>query len=281
MEKILILTDALNYRPEILDFAAYIAKLGKSKLVGVFIESQDLDTIPTVKTFGGTPYVEEIIMDSDERKKRFDLVNKNIAAFKGGCAQREVTADAHHDIGDPLEKVIDESRYADLVIVDSSLSLDNDDSVPSKFVMDVLAKAECPVLIAPELFEQVDEIVLAYDGSASSVFAIKQLYYQLPKLADKRLVILHINKEKIDKWDKQHDYFREWLNMHFGNVSFLELTGDARDILFEYFMSRREQVNQMLVTGAFGRSFLSRFIKPGAADLVLKAIDIPIFVSHH
>ncbi len=282
MEKILVPANAQNYKPEILDFASYIAKLGKSKLVGVFIENKQLDTFPAIKSFGGTAYVEEIIQDPAEQKELMQRVENNIVAFKEGCAQREVTADAHYDAGDGLANVIAESRYADLLILDPSLSMDKgDDRLPSDFVIDVLSKAECPVLVAPEHFEQIDEVVLAYDGSRSSVFAIKQLYYQLPRLADKRLVILHINKEKIEKWDKQHGQFREWLDMHFANVSFLELTGDARDIMFEYFMARSEQVNQLLVTGAFGRNFLSTFFKPGAAELVLKAVDIPIFVSHH
>lgn len=281
MEKIIVLADAQNYKPEILDFAAYIAKLGKSKLVGIFVENRQLDTVPSIKTFGGTAYVEEVVQDPEEQKRHADLVQKNIAAFNGGCIQREVNAVARYDAGDPLEHVIEESRYADLLIADPSLSLNSDGRVPSKFIMEVLSKAECPVLIAPELFEQVNEIVFAYDGSRSSVFAIKQFYYQLPRLADKRLVILHINKEKIEKWDKQHASFKEWLDMHFSNVSFLELTGEARDILFEYFMARSEQVNQLLVTGAFGRSFLSTFFKPGAAELVLKAVDIPMFISHH
>jgi len=281
MEKILLLADALNYKPENLDFAAYIAKLGKAKLVGVFIENKDLDTVPTIKTFGGAAYVEEITIDADEHKKRADLVQKNIAAFKGGCIQREIMATTHHDVGNPLEQIIEESRYADLIIADPALSLTDDNRVPSKFIMEILSKAECPVLIAPEYFEQIEEIILAYDGSPSSVFAIKQLYYQFPKLSDKRVVVLHINKDKIEDWGKHHTYFKEWLDMHFSNVSFLELTGDAREILFEYFMSRNEQVNQLLVTGAFGRSFLSTFFKPSAAELVLKAVDIPIFISHH
>lgn len=281
MQKILLLIDGLNYKPEILDFAAYVAKLGKSKLVGVFVENRQLDTVPSIKTFGGTAYVEEITIDAEEQKRRMDHIQKNMAAFRGGCIQREVMAVAHHDTGNPLEQIIDESRYADLVIADPAFSFTEEHKVPSKFIIDLLSKAECPVLIAPEYFEQLDEIVLAYDGSRSSAFAIKQLFYQLPKLAEKRVVVLHINKDKIEKWDKQHSYFKEWLDLHFTNVSFLELTGDARDILFDYFMAQNEKQNQLLVTGAFGRNFLSTFFKPSTAELVLKAVDIPIFIAHH
>ena len=41
--------------------------------------------------------------------------------------------------------------------------------------------------------------------------------------------------------------------------------------VFEYFMEHNEDNNKMLVTGAFGRSHLSRFFKPGTTDLVVPA----------
>lgn len=282
MEKILLLANVLNFKAETLDFAAYICKLNKSKLVGVFVENKSLDTVSSIKTIGGTAFVEEITVSLEEQKRLSNLTEKNIATFKGGCIQREVLSVVHHDKGNALEQVIEESRYADLIIVDPSFSFNGDGSVPSKFVIELLGKAECPVLIAPEYYEQIAEIVLAYDGSRSSVFAIKQFYYQMQKLADKRITVLHINKgSSSGKHKGQHDHFKEWLDMHFTNVSFLELEGDARDILFEYFMMHDDRNNKMLVTGAFGRNYLSTFFKPSAADLVLKAVDIPIFITHH
>jgi hypothetical protein len=283
MEKILFLVDALNFKTDSLDFAAYISRLNKSKLVGVFVENQLMDSFPAVKNIGGTVYVEEITADPGEEKQHAELVQKNINAFMSACTQREVLCATHYDKGQPAEKIIEETRYADLLIVDPSFSFEEDGKVPSKFVIELLNKAECPVIVAPEYFEQVDEIVMAYDGSRSSVFAIKQFYYQLPKLAEKRIVVLHINKENVsvDRNDTAHLQFREWLDMHFAKVSFLELKGEARDILFGYFMVHGEQCNQMLVTGSFGRNYLSTFFKPSTAELVLKAVDIPIFISHH
>jgi hypothetical protein len=281
MEKILLLANALDFKVETLDFAAYICKLNKSKLTGVFIEQQSLDTVSSIKTIGGTAFVEEITVSAEEQRNQLNLVEKNIATFKGGCKQKDVLAVVHHDKGNALEQVIEESRYADLIITDPSFSFDGDGKVPSKFVVELLSKAECPVLIAPEYYAQTDEIVLAYDGSRSSVFAIKQFYYQMSKLADKRVTVLHINKDSSPKKHGQHAYFKEWLDMHFANVSFLELSGEARDILFEYFMTHNDHNNKMLVTGAFGRNYLSTFFRPSTAELVLKAVDIPIFITHH
>src|SRR4051812_8975888 len=104
----------------------------------------------------------------------------------------------------------------------------------------------------------LEEVVFAYDCSRSSVFAIKQFYYQLPMLADRRVTVLHINREG-NMNHKEHVNFKEWLDMHFREVTFLRLTREPREVLFEYFMIQNENNNQLLVTGAFGRNFLSTF----------------------
>ena len=145
MEKILVLVDALNFKTETLDFATYISRLSKSKLVGVFVENQVMDTMPAVKNIGGTVYVEEITTDPAVQKHHAELIQKNINAFKSGCTQREALCAAHYDKGRPTEKIIEETRYADLLILDPSFSFEEDGRVPSKFVMELLNKAECLV----------------------------------------------------------------------------------------------------------------------------------------
>ena len=282
MKKILLLLDAESYKAEILDFATAVGKPDNSVIVGIFVEHHHLAAVPSVRALAGQVYVEEIVEDVTEQKNKNKRVQDNIELFKNGCIQRELKALVHHDKGIALENMIGESRYADLLIVDPATTFNGDRKVPSKFVMELLAAAECPVLIAPEYFEEVNEVVFAYDGSKSSAYAIKQFQYQLPHLAHRKITVLHVSEHghTSKSYKKEQGLFKEWLQFNFSNISFLELEGEPRDILFEYFMEQEQRYNKMLVTGAFGRNLLSSFFKPSTADLVLKAIDIPIFVSH-
>lgn len=281
MEKIVLLADALNFNRAPLDTAMYAARIARARLVGVLAEHNILDTVPSLKTIGGTAYVEEITVDEDEQKRRAGIVKKNIAALEEACAAHDVTATARHETGEPLEIAVAESRFADMIVADPSLSFPAEGKVPSKFILDLVAKTECPVLVSPEHFEPIEEVVLAYDGSRSAMFAIKQFCYLLPKLTEKRVVVLHISKDKPDKDSKAHEQLIEWLNLHFSKVSFLELAGDAREVLFEYFMTQNDKRNKLLVAGAYGRGFLSTFFRPSTTDLVMKGTDIPIFITHH
>jgi len=282
MKKILLLIDALNFKTETLNFAAYIASQGASKLVGVFIEPQELQASPTIKSIGGHLYVEEITQSVEERKEEDTLIQKNIHLYKEACLQREVCASIHQYKKDTLKNIVHETRYADLVIVDPALSLTSDKNIPSKLATEILANAECPVLIAPEYFEQIDEVIFAFDGSKGAAFAIKQFYYQLHELADKKITIVHINEGAINgRQAIQKSNFKEWLDMHFANISFLELSGNPSDLLFKYFLENNADNNKLLVMGAFGRSVLSSFFKPSTANLIMKAVDIPIFITHY
>jgi hypothetical protein len=227
--------------------------------------------------------VEEITADPAEQKLHKDMAQKNIALFKDGCALREVSAQVRKYSGHALENIIEETRYADLIIVDPSTTFNNDKTVPSKFVLELLTKSECPVLVAPGYFEQPKEIVFAYDGSKSSMYALKQFYNLLPHLAEKRITVLHVSEsEKHEKRTKrEQQIFNEWLEMKCPDISYVELTGDARSALFTYFFDKEDYFDKILVTGAYGRSILSSFFKPSTADLLLKAIDIPMFITHH
>src|SRR5262249_42253206 len=148
-----------------------------------------------------------------------------------------------------------------------------------KAFTELLSKSECPVLVAPETYSPVDEVVFAFDGSASASFAIRQFHYLLPSFGHKTLHVLQVGTSDNDGKGENND-FPEWLNMHYPKHTFVNLTGDAREMLFEYFMANNGNNNKMLVAGSFGRSLLSLFFRPSTAQLVLKAVDVPVFIAH-
>lgn len=280
MEKILLIIDAQNFKPQTLDFVAGVS--GQSKVVGVLLFNDMLKAIPYIRSVGGQVFVEEITLTDDEIKQRENTIAQCSALFKTECAKRSINAIVHNDNGDPLKQILKESRYADLIIADPTISFSSTDSFPTNFIKELLAGAECPVLIAPESFTQTEEIVFAYDGSKSSMAAIKQFYIHMPKFAAEKVIILNIKDpgSSLEEDATGKALFEEWLKMKFSKYSFVTISGDVRDELFTYFMDREGGNNSLLVIGAFGRGWLSTFFKPSASELVLKAVDIPVFISH-
>ncbi len=278
MEKILLAIDAVNLNMPALDFAGYIGRLTNSKITGVFLENLVADEKPVLKKAYGTRYVDWDIDESSPRyQDKRQLIEKNISFFKEACEKRSVKCNIHRDRGTPAHEIIAESRYADLIITDASTSFNKRyEGMPTEFVKDVLKETECPVIIAPENFDGIDEIIFAYDSSKSAAFAIKQFTYLLPEFDDRKVTVLQANKEGIWADHDKHN-LREWLQNRYSVIGFEAVKGNAEDKLFDFFLKRK---NAFLVMGAYGRNSVSRFFKPSHADLLIKTIAQPIFISH-
>jgi hypothetical protein len=141
-----------------------------------------------------------------------------------------------------------------------------------------LRNAECPVILTPNEFENPEEIVFCYDGSASSVFAIKQFTYLLPEFGNRKVLFLEVNKSGKEEFDDNHRRIMEWLRAHYHSVYYQILKGNSKDELFNYFFMKKKK---MIVMGAYGRSLLSNLFRKSNADVIMSSVDLPLFISHH
>lgn len=279
MKKILLAIDAISVNVTALDFACYLGRLTNSKVTGVFLENLVEDETPAWKTNAGSAYLEwDIDENADSYQEKQQLIEKNIAFFKEACKKRSVRCSVHRDRGVPAREIIAESRFADIIVTDASTSFNRRfEGVPTEFVQDILKDAECPVIIAPETFESIDELVFTYNGSKSAAFAIRQFTYLFPQLNDKKTIILQVNDkgewQGIDKYN-----LKEWLSNHYSAIGFEVLKGDVDDKLFDFLFKRK---NVFVVMGAYGRSRVSRFFKKSYTDLIINTVIQPIFISHY
>lgn len=279
MEKILLTLDAQHINAQTVDFACYLARLTNSRLTGIFLEDLLSEGTPNLEVFQQMAQLEQV---ADARETpigtRNEITEANIKTFRQSCDCRGIPAHVHRDRGIPVDEVIEESRFADLLVVDVDTSFaQKRGSIPHKFVKDVLQEAECPVILAPYSFHSIDEIIFAYNGSASSVFAIKQFTYLFPEWRQKKVVIVEV-KEKDDNAIGHQRKMKEWLEAHYDNIELKILTGDSSDQLFGYLIEKK---NAIVVMGAYGRNMLSSFFKRSHAHLIVKTVNLPIFITHH
>ena len=266
MEKILLAMDGYKQNTYAIDFACYLAKLTHSRLTGVFLEGTPE---------GGEPGFQR--QEEPEPMRQEEPVLQHVHRFREACLCREVPARVHRDRGVPIADILLESRFSDLIVVDPETSFRQvDKAFPGRFIQDVLLAAECPVLVSPYDFESLDEVIFAYNGTSSSVFAIKQFTYLFPEFKHKKAVVVNVRNDEGSAIQEQFK-MKEWFSAHFEEVDFVLLKGDASDELFGYLLERK---NAIVVLGAYGRGILSRFLKPSHASLLLRTINLPIFIAH-
>ena len=273
MEKILLVINAR--RPAVLsiDFACRIANFAQAKLTGLLIENIYAEYIP-----GGIGEDSYFTASSEATATTIDT-DRSIRIFKEECLRNGIESDIYVDAGEPIQEIIFESRFADLLIVDPDISFYNrQESPPSHFIKEILAKSECPVLLAPESFESIDEVVFCYDGSASSVFAIKQLTYLVPELHGRKALLLEVGVRSEIEFTEGHRRMMDWLRSHYNSVYYHLLKGDVKEQLYNYFFMKKKV---LVVIGAYGRSVLSSFFRKSNADVLIRMLDLPVFVTHH
>jgi len=276
MEKILLVINARQPDVFSIDFACRIANLAQTKLTGLFIENLYFEYIP-VNGIDNDSYFATV----NKTANRMTTVDadQSVRLFKEECLRKGIKPEIYVDQGEPIQQIVFESRFADLLIIDPEISFYNrEESLPSHFVKEVLAKAECPVLLAPENFESIDEIVFCYDGSNSSVFAIKQLTYLFPELNDRKALLLEVNSSGREEFTEGHRRMMEWLRSHYRTVYYHALKGEVEDQLFNYFFMKKKM---LIAIGAYGRSMLSHFFHKSNADILIRMVDLPIFITHY
>jgi hypothetical protein len=285
MEKILLAMEGCKQNTYAIDFACYLAKLTGSRLTGVFLEGNadgtgpevihmdELVDEPELVRLNGT----DSVVYRPAQDTGADSVSQRVLRFREACMCREVPARVHRDRGVPLGDILKESRFSDLIVLDPETSFrKSEKEFPGQFIRDVLLAAECPVVVAPYAFDSLDEVIFAYNGTGSSVFAIKQFTYLMPVFYNKKAIVVNVQKTDESVIEEQYK-MKEWLSAHYRDVEFVILNGDASDELFGYLLGKK---NAIVVLGAYGRGILSRFLKPSHASLLLRTINLPIFIAH-
>jgi hypothetical protein len=274
MEKILLVLNARQPDMVSIDYACFIASVTHSALTGLFIENL-FEYVPSGGKYSpysietSTPVMSTVKADTTH----------SVRLFRDECMIKGIQCEVLVDKGEPIQEAIYESRFADLLFINPSISFyGRETEIPSHLVKEILMHSECPVLLTPKEFEDPDEIIFCYDGSPSSVFSMKQFTYLLPEFGNRHVMFLEVNKSGKEQFDEKHRRMMEWLRAHYNVVYYHALKGEVKDELFNYFFMKRKK---MIVMGAYGRSALSNFFKRSNADVIMATIDLPLFISHH
>lgn len=276
MEKILVVIDPLNANRNLLEFALYIGQLTKSAITGLFMEDA-VTGRPVEKDLHGFPVA---FTQSATAKNRLVMkaeIEEILADFESKCVDRWIPFVVHRDFGVPVDDVVAESKFSDLMLIDAGADLDKKGKgAPTAFVQEILRKSECPVILAPEHTGEIHEIIFCYDGSPNAMHAIRQFTCLFPQFKDIKLIILEITKD--GKGDRQSEKrLKEWAGNHYKYFHHEIRTGAVRQILFDWVFKKE---NIFIVMGSYGRSTTSVFFKKATAEPLIKITTQPVFIAH-
>lgn len=139
-----------------------------------------------------------------------------------------------------------------------------------------LITLKCPVVLIPENFEFPTSNILAYDGSESSVYAIKQFAYLFPELIDNTTILIYA-KEKGGEEFPDEANIEELAARHFSDLTLTRLEANPAKHFSSWLMKHNETI---LISGAFGRTGISRLFHKSFVSGIISDHQLPVFIAH-
>jgi hypothetical protein len=274
MKKIIIVFDGTHYSEGVFSFIIELNKISPLSVTGVFLSPMDYTSIWTYPIIPGSSGA-YLSMPSEAEKSEIKL-QENIRRFEHNCTANNILFKVHNDAnGLVFEELQKESRYADLLVLSSELFYENIGKQPNDYMKEVLHTSECAVLLLPEKIQFPQNIILSYDGSASSVFAIKQFAYIFPELCNRKSILVYIDPQA--KTMPGQDYMEELALRHFPDLTLHVLETDAQKDFTAWLAN---QPNPIVITGAYSRPGISQLFRKSFMTELIKKHSTPIFIAH-
>lgn len=266
MKKILLAIDDGHFPEGAFRFARKINEMEAITLCGVFLPELDLSAnISYTSVF--IPLTENYAAAS---------IQQSLQTFREYCTQYNIHHIEHHDLKEDAIKVLrKESLFADLLLLSSEKFYADLLYGPGGFLGSALHQSACPLIAVPENATFPESVILTYDGSASSVFAIKSFAGLFPQLCELNTLLLYGNTNEAPLPDASG--IQELVQHHFPNAT----TAAMNTIPEKYFGTWLSEIpNPIVVSGAYGRSLLSRVFRRSFVEDTLRAHQVPVFIAH-
>lgn len=274
MKKILMAIDGANFSKGAIEFAKTLNEKNRIALTGVFIPKKDYARLWNYAGEGiGSTYFIPLIEDVDA-----DEIKAAISKFEKECLNNDIEFKVHKDYDNSsIATLIKESRFADLLILGSeTFYKDYRVNRPSEYLVETLKDIECPAIIVPEQYTFPKCNIIAYDGSKSCMYAIKQFAYLFPELSNNKTLIVY------SKEDDKHDIPDQILIEEFAVKHFKDLTifknNAAPDSYFNNLFLERK--NALLISGAYGRTGIGSIFHKSFLSELIQDHSIPVFVAN-
>jgi ferritin-like protein len=254
-----------------------LAEMVEGKLVIIFLEDVVGAILPVTRTLpnGAYTYYEEIDWKRIEERK--NLVLEKAEAFYEICRRRNLPVALHEKKGLPLEEIVAESNFADLLLVNAHTTFSTlFDSDPPRFVKDVLREAHCPVLVMPPDAADINEWVFTYNGSSSSLYAIRQFTQLFNHIAGKKVTVVYARERHTGEVPHE-SLLKEYMDLHYPQWELELLAGEPAKAIKDFLLNKKDS---MVTFGAYGRSKLSQFFHKSEAETILQGLSNGVFITH-
>lgn len=274
MKKILLAFDGNHFSEAALEFARQLNDRNPILLTAAFLPQVDYANLWSYSGGGNASSLFIPLVEDEDAK----AVQQNIERLESFCIKHHIEYRIHKDFLDlAIPALKKESRYADLLIFSSNTFFEQTGSeAPNEFLNETLHEAECPVIVIPEKFNFPTRNILSYDGSKSSVYAIKQFACLFPELSGNETVLVYAKENSDEKLPEERN-IEELSARHFSKLTLFKMDADPEKYFRTWLLNKKGAI---IITGSYGRSGFSRLLKKSFAASIIHDHQLPVFIAH-
>jgi hypothetical protein len=276
MKKILVVFSSYHYSDAVLKWLVRMNDQTPILATGIFLPASAFASIfsyaAAANASGETGYFPA--PDKDEKEE----ISSQMQQFEKDCLANGISFRLHPGrMNLTMPDISVESRFSDLMLISGeSFFIREKGEDRTAHIHDLAKAAECPLLIIPEHFIFPSSVILAYDGSPNSVFAIRQFAYILREFTVLPTLLMNAGQN-----DPGHDIpFKdeaiELITSHFNDLTLQKIDLDPGKFFGEWIDNRKGSI---LVSGSLGRSKLSQLFNKSFIEDVILAHHIPVFTA--
>lgn len=279
MKKFLAVFDGYKMSESTVEYAIQLTRSANAHLVGIFLDEFIYHSYSVYEVMTTYKDYEKVLekLDAKDAKKREEAALE----FQRICEKEGIQFSIHKDKNIAIQELKHESMFADLIIINESETFTKyKEPLPTRFIKDLLGDVQCPVLVVPSVFKPIDKIICLYDGAPASLHAIKMFSYVLGNPQNLPVEVFAVKEKKKQSLHlPDNKLMRKFIKRHFPKATFTVVKGDPELEISNYLRKRSE--NELVVLGAYQRSELSRWFKISMADILMKELDMPLFIAHN
>ncbi|WP_457641957.1 universal stress protein [Persephonella sp.] len=259
------------------EYGIYLSKNLKKPVIGIHIVDIRLLEAPFIEDIAGalgfttytdiTPKIKEIL---DERGKSI------LAEFAKKCREAGGDCSIAQAFGIVANEIVDMADPEDLIILGKK-------GIHNQFVPlflgstteSVSRKSKCPVMIVPDKFKEIKNVLLAFDGREKSVHAAEYLSNLADDLKLEKITVISVLENESKEKEKHiNDLLDHYLKKEY-RLQFLY--GYPEEEIENYLINNKENYD-LLIIGAYGESRVRELVLGSTTSFIMNKSPIPVLL---
>ncbi len=277
IKDIIVLCDAGEANEYRIETALLLAKVYHAYVTGIHFVPY-----PVIPVYGGgfpeaIPYI-----SADQMKQSQDTAQALCDKFKQKAAELEIPSEWKVIEGVDVRYIIDNARYADIVVAPQGYSKYGEDNT-QKINGYLSIHLGRPLIVIPDLkkvFTLPKNVIIAWDESHEAARAVHDAMPLLQYAEQIQIVSVAASSKKEKEYLIYADDLRKHLSHHGLDVEVISLDPASKGTGKTILESGLAFDADLIVMGAYGHTRLKEIILGGATRYLLNHTTIPLFLSH-